>query len=98
MRTCTRCLWVHAMYDRPKDFMGRTEDEARVETLRDKAADMELRSVDFLDRNGVMTPNRNAYTTIRMTFVDGVVITLPRRLEHFFSSQTFKLRPAQDDA
>lgn len=74
------------------------EDDRLLQELRAKAADMELRAVDFLDRGGRIADDRRTYTTIRMTFHDGKTISLPRRLEKHFRKQEFKLRSTRDDA
>jgi len=73
-------------------------DERLLQELREHAATMEVSAFDFLDRNDRLAGDRGGYTKIRITFQDGKVITLPRRLEPHFRTQQFKLRPARDDA
>lgn len=77
----------------------RSEDP-RITALKAKAAAVELAAVDFLDAQGEITdnPRRRPYVAIRMTFIDGEQITLPRYLERHFLKQQFTLRPARNDA
>jgi hypothetical protein len=74
------------------------KDLALLERFREKCKDMELKAVDFLNSAGRIAHDFNRHTTVRCTFHDGTVITLPRRLEKHFDKQVFKLRPARDDA
>lgn len=73
-------------------------DAELLERFRAKAADMELKAIDFLNRRGLIAINYQQHTAVRCTFHDGTVITLPRRLERHFDRQVFKLRPSRDNA
>lgn len=84
--------------EHPNTQAPQAEDEMLLKELREHAAQMELKAVDFLDRRGKIAGDRRTYMTIRMTFIDGRVITLPRRLEPHLKSQQFKLRSTRDDA
>lgn len=73
-------------------------DVELLKRFRQKCKEMELKAVDFLDQQGGYASTRRQVTAIRCTFIDGVKITVPRRLEKFFDKQVFKLRPARDNA
>jgi hypothetical protein len=71
---------------------------ATPDELRDKAASIELKAVDFLDRHGHIAKVRSQWVTVRMTFIDGATLTLPRAREHEFEQTVFNLRPARNDS
>lgn len=71
---------------------------ASAEQLRDKAASIELKAVDFLDKDGRIAKVRNQWLTVRMTFIDGTTLTLPRSREREFEKTVFNLRPIRNDS
>lgn len=70
-------------------------DPELLQTLKQTAARIELQAIDFLDVAGRLSKR---YTRIRLTFIDGTIIILPKRLEPQFSEQVFTLRPSRSDA
>lgn len=73
-------------------------DTELLQRFRDKAKEMELKAVDFLDGHGRIAHSYYRHTAVKCTFHDGTVITLPRRLERHFDKQVFMLRPSRDNA
>lgn len=71
-------------------------DMALLERFREKAAKVALQGVDFYNNAGRHCKAMAQVKKIRVTFHDGTVITLPKRLEPHFDKQIFHLRPKLD--
>jgi hypothetical protein len=72
------------------------QDQALLERFREKARNAALKGVDFLNNAGRHCKAMAQVKKIRVTFHDGTVITLPKRLERHFDKQIFHLRPKLD--
>lgn len=71
-------------------------DAALLERFREKAGKVALKSVDFFNNAGRYCKAMAQVKKIRVTFHDGTVIVLPKRLESHFDKQIFHLRPKLD--
>jgi hypothetical protein len=71
-------------------------DEELIANLRDYSTRMELKAVDLLNKTGGYAKHSGQIKTIRLTYIDGHVITLPKRLEKHFDKQVFQLRPKRN--
>lgn len=71
-------------------------DQALLERFREKAKAVPLKAVDFFNNKGRHCKAMAQVKKIRVTFHDGTVIVLPKRLEPHFDKQIFHLRPKLD--
>lgn len=71
-------------------------DAALLERFRETAAKQQLKAVDFFNNAGRYCKALGQVKKIRLTFHDGTVITLPKRLTPHFDKQMFNLRPKLD--
>jgi len=66
--------------------------------VMEHAKNMELRSVDFLNANGVHAKSMANVTTVRYGFHDGKTFEISFAESSKLDSFEFKLRPTRDDA
>ena len=69
------------------------------EELKAKAADMELKGVNFLTRKGELAKKRQAVHHTQFIFIDGVELFIPKpeMNKPGFGQLVFSLRPVKDN-